>query len=137
MEDMEEFQPIKLTLETVIKNGLEYYNNKKLSAQHPDPKNRQCANFVDDGYRCIVAASFPKEWEDNVHFGTIEAGVRLGYVIIDSQIEAMKIARLQAYHDLWARAAMTENEDIAKFVEESMVSSLKYLRDTDYTADLS
>lgn len=102
--------PYQLDLITVKQKAREYYEAKKLTAQHPNTASRVCANKIDD-YRCAVSACYPDEVLEHV-FGTVEHGVELGYLLPPKDhLEWAQIVRLQMIHDFWADLARRYPDD--------------------------
>lgn len=112
--------PYQLSWAVVQAKCQEYYNNKKLTAQHPDPAQRICTNIIGE-YRCAVAACYPDEVIQE-EFGIVEQGVRDGYLIPpEDPLEWARIVRLQHSHDFWASSAYhwPDNEVLLKMCKES------------------
>jgi len=91
-----------ITLAEVKQKAREYYAAGKLTAQHPDPKERECVNQGADGHRCAVAACFTDETLIRNPTGTV-CGLyhsRALYIASDDEREA--ISDIQMHHDNWA-----------------------------------
>lgn len=117
---------LELPLSTVCKNALKYYENKKLTAQHPNREERQCTNFIGE-YRCAISASYPEEWKDVSSVVTYSLGITRGYIKQPDLTTAISIGITQYAHDSWAKESKERGEDdpITKKLEEKFVTLIK------------
>lgn len=123
---MSEFKISELTLDTVKKNALDYYNRKRLGAQIPDRNEVWCKNYYKDypEYRCAVAASYPEDFAINHHVtGTYwallhaEFGITSDLPITPDQL---MIREIQTFHDVWA-TAVREGDGHAAMLEKEFL----------------
>lgn len=105
-----------LTLKGVKKKAREYYRARKLTAQHRDPKKRECCYKI-GAYRCAIGASLTEKTLERLQKDEVEATSENSYGYANGacnwmspyfgmvDADAVAIRRIQAVHDQWCGAA--------------------------------
>lgn len=111
-----------LTVEEIKENARKYYQLKKLTAQHPNPKFRRCTYKTNDDYCCSIGASLTQKTLkeiDEAHFNEINISRLRDTKIINFNTEAEfnEIWDIQQAHDHWANRAQLDKD--SKLEEET------------------
>lgn len=106
------FEPQVITIKDMKKAARHWYRNRRLTAQHPDPKKRLCVNVM-GAYRCGFAAVLNKTVIKQLKLDDLEKGSNLyalkqsGLIYFPSKEDLLFATSLQDAHDDWADSSAT------------------------------
>lgn len=111
-----------ITVDDVKRSAAEAYKLGRLTAQHPNPEQRQCL-YQSGGYHCAVGSAMTPETLAAVQFAN-QNGAAIWSV--DAVTIERGVETIQEAHDSWARVAARCSEEVAARLKGEFLEMIDY-----------